>query len=53
MVELQQFGSFGGGGVKCHILNIGGQSANVWIVQGSKMYFSLFNISILALIIIL
>jgi hypothetical protein len=56
MVKLQQFGSFffgGGGGVKCYILNIEGQSANVWIVQGSKMYFPLFNISILAPIIIL
>jgi hypothetical protein len=30
MVELQQFGSFGG--IKCHVLNIGSQSTNEWIV---------------------
>jgi hypothetical protein len=42
MVELQQFESLGGGGVKCHFLNIGVKSANEWIVQGGKMYFPFF-----------
>jgi hypothetical protein len=32
-------------GVKCHILNIGGQSANGWIVQGGKVHFPLFYFS--------
>jgi hypothetical protein len=44
MVELQQFGSLWGGGggeVKCHFLKIGTKSANVWIIHGGKMYFSL------------
>jgi hypothetical protein len=27
-------------GVKCHVLNIGSQSANWWIVQEGKVYFS-------------
>jgi hypothetical protein len=27
------------GGVKCHVLNIGGQSANELIVQGGKNFF--------------
>ena len=30
-----------GGGVKCHLLNIGVKNANGWIVQGSKVYFLL------------
>jgi hypothetical protein len=29
----------GGGGVKCHFLNIVVKSANGWIVQGGKVYF--------------
>jgi hypothetical protein len=36
MVELQQLENLGGG-VKCHILNIGSKNVNGWIVQGSKM----------------
>jgi hypothetical protein len=40
MVELQQFGSLGGGGgFKCHVLNIGGQSTNGWIVRGVNCIF--------------
>jgi hypothetical protein len=27
-------------GLKCHVLNIGGQSASGWIVQGVKCIFS-------------
>jgi hypothetical protein len=46
MVKLQQFDSFGRG-VKYHILNIGGQSANGWIVQWGKMYFFLIIFNVL------
>jgi hypothetical protein len=46
IVELQQFRSLGGGGVKCHFLNIGVKSGNEWIVQGGKMYFSLLSINV-------
>ena len=44
IVELQQFESLR---VKCHVLNIGSQSTNVWIVQRGKIYFLLNDIKFL------
>jgi hypothetical protein len=38
IATIWKFGG-GGGGIKCHVLNIRSQSVNVWIVQGVKCIF--------------